>query len=123
MKSFCQLYTAVCCEMADFDPFLFQTDLLQHPVGVRQTTPDANVSLEKLTVFLVAGKYENTIRAFFQGFYEIDRLNAARTRNADDFNISRKSQLQGSRHVRGRISRLIATKSNDFGIEVRHVCS
>jgi hypothetical protein len=26
-KSFCQFYTAVCGEMADFQPFLFQTDL------------------------------------------------------------------------------------------------
>ena len=123
MKGFCQLYTAICCEGADFDPFFFQTDLLQHPVGVGQAAPDANVSSEKLTVLLVAGKYENTIRTFFQSLYEIDGVDTTRTGNPDDLHILGELQFQGSCHVRSRISRLITTKSNDFRVERWHINS
>jgi hypothetical protein len=70
----------------------------------------------------VAGKYENTIRTFFQSLYEIDGVDATRAGNPDDLNIFRKLQSQGSCHVRSRISRLIAAKSNDFRVEICHFC-
>jgi hypothetical protein len=81
------------------------------------------VSRQELTVFFMTGENENTIRSFFQGFQEIDRFDAACARYANDLNIFRKSQFQGSRHVRSRISGLIATKSNDLGVKVHHVHS
>ena len=67
MEGLRQSGPTVCCEVADFQSFLFQADLLQHPVGIGETPFRTKVSSEELAIFLIASKDQYTVGALLKG--------------------------------------------------------
>jgi len=106
----------------DSRPSFFDTEEFEHGKEERHTPSRKIVAARIVTVSRVTAAEDDAVGSPLKRAQDKDRVQAARTGNADDFDVGRIFEAIASGQIRSRIRTPVAAKGYDLRFECTSFC-